>query len=178
MMANLQAVAHGRLLSLDGMDGRATPSGFVDALNRHLHGRFGDYRYATMIYGEYDSRSKVLRYVNAGHCAPIVISESGELTKLTEGDLPVGLFPDVVYRELEIQLSSGSAIVLYTDGLTDALSAMGEEFGEHRVMSCLRSMSNIRNSESICTLLAEAVIEWAKGVEQFDDTTILVLSAE
>jgi serine phosphatase RsbU (regulator of sigma subunit) len=90
MMANLQAVAHGRLLG--GSHGRPAPDTFVAALNRDIRGRFGDNRYATMFYGEFDSRSRVLRYVSAGHCSPIFLSEAGEAKALPGGDLPVGLF--------------------------------------------------------------------------------------
>jgi serine phosphatase RsbU (regulator of sigma subunit) len=178
MMTHLQAVAHGRMLTLDDTNRRPSPGAFVTALNRDLLGRFGDHRYATMFYGEYDSRSKVLRYVNAGHCRPIFISEAGEAAALPGGDLLVGLFPEATYQEFQVTLSSGCAIVVYSDGLTDALNSNGEEFGEERVMSCCRSLPKGANAETICKILSGRVVEWAAGVEQFDDTTILVLSVE
>jgi len=124
MMANLQAVAHGRLLG--GSNGRPAPDKFVTALNRDIRGRFGDNRYATMFYGEFDSHSGILRYVSAGHCPPIFISEAGEATILPEGDLPVGLFADAAYQEHRVTVSRGCAIVVYTDGVTDALNSHGE----------------------------------------------------
>jgi serine phosphatase RsbU (regulator of sigma subunit) len=178
MMAHLQALAHGRLLPLGENNARPTPDAFVTVLNRDLKGRFGNNRYATMFYGEFDSQSNVLRYVNAGHCPPILISEAGEATKLTAGDLPVGLFPQVRYQELRVTLSKGCVLVVYTDGLTDALNSEGEEFGEERLMNCCASLPKGVNAEDICMLLSRTVVEWAAGVEQFDDTTILVLSVE
>jgi sigma-B regulation protein RsbU (phosphoserine phosphatase) len=178
MMAHLQALAHGRLLPLDGNNTRPTPDAFVTALNRDLRGRFGNNRYVTMFYGEFDSGSKLLRYVNAGHCPPILISESGEATKLTGGDLPVGLFAEIRYQELRLSLSKGSTLVVYTDGVTDALNSKGEEFGEERLMSCCRALPKGANAKAISRLLSAAVVEWAADVEQFDDTTILVLSVE
>jgi serine phosphatase RsbU (regulator of sigma subunit) len=178
MMAHLQAVTHGRMLTLDETNTRPSPHAFVTALNRDLRGRFGDHRYATMFYGEFDSHRKVLRYINAGHCPPIFISEAGEATTLPGGDVPVGLFPEITYQELQVTLSSGCAIVVYSDGVTDALNSHGEEFGEERVMSCCRSLPKGANAEAICKLLSGRVIEWAASVEQFDDTTILVLSVE
>ena len=120
-MANLQAVAHGRLLG--GTHGRPAPGAFVTALNRDIRGRFGDNRYATMFYGEFDSHSGVLRYVSAGHCPPIFISEAGKATVLPGGDLPVGLFADAAYQERRVTVSRGCAIVVYTDGATDALNS-------------------------------------------------------
>jgi serine phosphatase RsbU (regulator of sigma subunit) len=178
MMAHLQALAHGRLLPLDGNNTRPAPGAFVTALNRDLRGRFGNNRYATMFYGEFDTQRKILRYINAGHCPPILISEAGKATKLSAGDLPVGLFPEIRYQELQVTLSKGCALVVYTDGVTDALNSLGEEFGETRLLSCCNSLPQGANAEAICVLLSRRVVEWAAGVEQFDDTTILVLSVE
>jgi serine phosphatase RsbU (regulator of sigma subunit) len=178
MMAHLQAVAHGRLLSLGEPNRRLSPDAFVTGLNRDLRGRFGDNRYATMFYGEFDSATKILRYINAGHCPPILISEAGEATTLHGGDVPVGLLPGIEYQELQVTLSSGSSVVVYSDGVTDALNSHGEEFGEERIISCCTSLPKGASAEEICMLLSGSVVEWAAGVEQFDDTTILVLAVE
>jgi serine phosphatase RsbU (regulator of sigma subunit) len=178
MMAHLQALARGRLVPCNGSSTRLPPDAFVTALNGDLRGRFGSSRYATMFYGEFDSKSKVLRYINAGHCPPILISGAGEATTLGAGDLPIGLFPDVQYQELRVSLSTGCALVVYTDGVTDALNSQGEEFGETRLMSCCASLPKGANAKAISMFLSRAVAEWADGVEQFDDTTILVLSVE
>ena len=177
MMAHLQALVHGRLVASDEMR-RPAPSGFVAALNEEFRGRFGDNRYATMFYGEFDGHSKILRYVNAGHCPPILISEGSEPKKLSAGDLPVGLIPEVTYQELRITLSKGSAVIVYTDGLTDALNSQGEEFGECRLMSVCKSLPKGAKPETICQLLSSKVSEWSAGVEQLDDTTILVLTVD
>jgi serine phosphatase RsbU (regulator of sigma subunit) len=177
MMAHLQALAHGRLLPLND-DHRPAPDVFVTALNRGIQGRFGNNRYLTMFYGEFNPQSKILRYINAGHCPPILVSKAGEATKLTGGDMPVGLFPDIRYNELRVTLPRGCALVVYTDGLTDALNYQGEEFGEERLIRCCNSLPQGASAEAICTLLSKRVVEWAAGVEQFDDTTILVLSVE
>lgn len=176
MMAHLQAVAHGRMLALDQSSARLSPSAFAAMLNFDLCGRFGDSRYATMFYGEYDSTTGTLRYVNAGHCSPILISPTGEVTVLQGGDLPVGIFPETTYRELRITLSSGSAIVVYSDGLIDALNSKGEEFGEERLVNYCRLLPKGAPAEAICTSLSQHVSEWSAGAEQFDDTTILVLT--
>jgi sigma-B regulation protein RsbU (phosphoserine phosphatase) len=178
MMAHLQALAHGRLLPLNQDQPRPAPDAFVTALNRDLQGRFGNNRYATMFYGEFNSQSKILRYVNAGHSPPILITETREVTKLTEGDLPVGLFPEVRYQELRVALSKSDVLVVYTDGVTDAVNSQGEEFGDERLMNCCIALPKGATAEVMCKLLSRAVVDWAAGVEQFDDTTILVLSAE
>jgi sigma-B regulation protein RsbU (phosphoserine phosphatase) len=164
------------MLALEEPRARPSPSAFAAMLNRDLCGRFGDNRYATMFYGEYDSSTQLLRYFNAGNCPPILISAAGEVTVLRDGDLPIGLFSEMAYHEMGITLSRGSVIVVYSDGLIDALNLKGEEFGEARLVSCCRVLPKRASAESICAFLSQRVAEWSDGAEQFDDTTILVLT--
>ncbi len=178
MMANLQAVAHGRLLLLDNANVRPLPDAFVAALNRDISGRFGDNRYATLFYGEFDSQTRILRYVNAGHMPPIFISAEGEVTRLSDGDVPVGMFPDATFQERRVMVPRGCSIVVYTDGVADALNSEGEEFGQERIMHCLSSLPRPIDAEGICKHLAGKVAEWAAGEDRFDDTTILALSVD
>ena len=178
MMANLQAVAHGRLLLFDNGNVRPAPDAFVAALNRDISGRFGDNRYATLFYGEFDSQTHILRYVNAGHTPPILVSAEGQVTRLSDGDLPVGMFPDTTFQERRVMVPGGCSIVVYTDGVSDALNAKGEEFGEERIMHCLTSLPRPMDAEGICKHLAGKVAEWATGAERFDDTTILALAVD
>ena len=178
MMSHLQAMARERLLTADDADRQPKPAAFVDGLNQGLRGRFGNNRYATMFYGELDSRCKVLRYINAGHCAPILISETGEVKTLSGGDLPVGLFPHIRYQEFQLDLSKGGTVIVYTDGVTDALNSEGEEFGEARLIGCCNSLPEGADAQTIGRLLSEDIAMWTAGVEQFDDTTMLVLSVD
>jgi serine phosphatase RsbU (regulator of sigma subunit) len=178
MMAHLQAVAHGRLLLSDNANVRLAPDAFVAALNRDISGRFGDNRYATLFYGEFDSKTKLLRYVNAGHTPPIFISAEGEVTRLSDGDLPVGMFPDATFQERRVMVPGGCSIVVYTDGVADALNSEGEELGEERIMRCLTSLPRPIDAEGICKHLAGKVAEWVAGADRFDDTTILALSVD
>lgn len=175
MIAHLQAVAHGRMLGLEQTSARPPPSAFATILNRDLCGRFGDNRYATMFYGEYDSSTRSLRYINAGQCPPILISAC-EVTVLRDGDLPIGLFSETTYRELRLTLSRGCAIVVYSDGLIDAVNSKGEEFGEERLVSCCMEFPKEVSAESICMSLSQRISEWSVSAEPFDDTTILVLA--
>jgi sigma-B regulation protein RsbU (phosphoserine phosphatase) len=105
-----------------------------------------------------------------------LISATGEVTVLRDGDLPIGLFSEMTYRELRLTLSRGCAIVVYSDGLIDALNSKGEEFGEERLVSCCMQLPKEVSAESICTSLSQRISEWSVGAEQFDDTTILVLA--
>lgn len=178
MMSHLQAMAYDRLLSADQADRTTGPAAFVDGLSRALRGRFGNNRYATMFYGELASRSKVLRYINAGHCPPILISKTGQVQTLTGGDLPVGLFPNVRYQEFQLDLSKGGTVLVYTDGVTDAQNREGKEFGEARLIECCHALPKEADAETIGRLISEKIVLWTEGVDQFDDTTMLVLSVE
>jgi pimeloyl-ACP methyl ester carboxylesterase len=124
-----------------------------------------------VFYGEFDSTKKILRYINAGHCPPILISAAGEAMSLKEGDLPVGLLPGTKYQELQVALPSGSSIVVFSDGVPDAVNLQGEEFGEERIINCCTSLPRGASAEAICMCLFSKVAEWASGVDQFDDTT-------
>lgn len=176
MMANLQAIAHGRLLLFDEARVRPAPDVFVAPLNRDIRGRFGDNRYATLFYGEFDPKTQILRYVNAGHTPPMLVSAEGQVTRLSEGDLPVGMFPDATFQERRVRVPDGCSIVVYTDGVSDALNSDGEEFGEERIIRCLASLPRPVDAEGICKHLAGKVADWAVGADRPDDTTILALS--
>jgi sigma-B regulation protein RsbU (phosphoserine phosphatase) len=121
---------------------------------------------------------RLLRYINAGHSRPLFISADGEVTILPDGDLPIGLFPEVAYEELQISLFSSCAIVVYSDGLIDALNSRGEEFAEEKLLNYCKSLPKGATAREICVSLSQRVSEWSAGVEQFDDITILVLTAD
>jgi sigma-B regulation protein RsbU (phosphoserine phosphatase) len=107
-----------------------------------------------------------------------LISETGEVKTLSGGDLPVGLFPHIMYQELQLDLSKGGTVIVYTDGVTDALNSEGEEFGEARLIGCCNSLPEGTEAQTIGRLLSEKIALWTAGVEQFDDTTVLVLSVD
>jgi serine phosphatase RsbU (regulator of sigma subunit) len=89
MMANLQAVAHAQLGVKTGGPA-AQPAQFVEALNQQFAGRFGDNRYATLFWVEYDMPNAELTYVNAGHPSPILIDSNGEIERLDSGKFRSG----------------------------------------------------------------------------------------
>jgi len=161
MMANLQALAQARLSA-------APPAEFVELLNKQIAGRFGDNRYATLFWGQYNVHTAVLTYVNAGHPAPILIHPGGGIERLDSDNFPVGMFADASYAAKVASLSPGSRLVIFTDGLTDAQNAAQEEFGEDRVIECCRSAADAKG-------IIQAMAEWSAGTEQFDDTTVIVL---
>ena len=116
--------------------------------------------------------------MNAGHTPPILISAEGEVTRLSDGDVPVGMFPDATFQEHRVIVPRGGSLVVYTDGVSDALNSEGEEFGEERVTRCLASLPRPIDAEGLCKHLVGKVAEWTAGAHRSDDTTILALSVD
>lgn len=177
MMSNLQALARSYLSSPSTRNGDSSPAAFASMINDAIGGRFGSNRYGTMFYGEFDSTSRQLHYVNAGHPPPLLISPAGAVTVLRDGDLPVGMFAGAVYQNLGVKLTDGSALVVYTDGVTDAPNCAGETFGEERLVSFCGALPPRMSANQIAEAITAAVSNWANGGDQFDDITVLVLVA-
>ncbi len=174
MMANLQAVARAHLG--DRIDNpEAEPAHFVQIVNQQLVGRFGDNRYASLFWAEYNARTAVLTYVNAGHPSPILIHSNGEVERLDSAGVPIGMFANAQYTAGKLQMRPGSRLVIFTDGLTDAQNAREEEFGDERLIDCCRTTAAGIDAKGVARRLMEAVAEWSVGTEQFDDITVVVM---
>jgi serine phosphatase RsbU (regulator of sigma subunit) len=169
MMANLQAVA--RALLGDGMNGLD----FVELLNQRLTGRFGDNRYATLFWAEYDTKTAVLTYVNAGHPSPILIRSTSEIESLNSDGVPVGMFAKTEYVARNLEMHPGNRLIIFSDGLTDAQNASEQDFGESRLMDSCRSIPSDTDAKGVADRVMGAVTDWSVGTEQFDDMTIVVL---
>src|SRR5580658_10398414 len=115
----------------------ASPAAVVDAVNRQVHSSSLDDRFATLFYGVFDEATHTLRYVNAGHNSPMVIRRDHSVTPLEPTGPPVGIFPDSSYQESTVQLSSGDLVVAYTDGMVEAMSPEGEEWGTKGLLTAV-----------------------------------------
>jgi predicted permease len=145
-------------------------------MNRFLYASTATSSYATFFYGQLDFRSRRLCYVNAGHNPPYLvrrIDASVEITELSVGGTVLGLFPDVVYENGNIDLRPGDLLVAFTDGVTEALNVAGEEFGEERLKDLLRGAVHA-SAEEISSTLAHRIREWIAGTEQYDDVTFVI----
>ena len=135
--------------------------------------------FVTLFVGVLDLPTGHLRYCNAGHELPIMIrtqNSKAEISNLeAKPHLPVGLFEDFEYEMQTIQMQPGSALFLYTDGLTEARNAKGKLFGRDRVGQMIAEAGTTNPRQ-----LVEAAIEcWQKFIgetEQSDDLTLLALS--
>lgn len=168
LMANVQALL--RTLSETGL----SPSEVCQRLNHHLHQVTDASKFATFFYAEWCAVERRLRYVNAGHCPPVLLgSLSGR--QLSEGGFPLGMFPGAEFQTGEVMLQAGDLLVLYSDGITEALSKTGEEFGERRLQVVIERHSDKTLAE-IQSGVLHAVRGWA-GEELEDDMTLLMVRA-
>ena len=168
LMSSLQAV----LRTLAGA-GRS-PDEVCSRLNLHLHEVTAGGRFATICYAEWNPAQRRLRYINAGHNAPILLS-SAPSRRLDPGGPPLGLFPDCKLVVGEVILQPGNLIVLYSDGLTEAGIDRGSEFGESQLEALVAAHADRPLAEIQQRVLA-AVRQWA-GDELEDDLTLLLVRA-
>jgi len=153
----------------------------VAGLNRYacahsLDGR----RFTTAFFAEIDPATRILRYINAGHNAPMLRRASGRTERLEAGGLPLGIPvegpSDGRYESAEIKLEAGDLLVIFTDGLVEAVNAAGEEFGEAGIFPILNSQPR-QNAEATLKALMAEVDCFVGMARQHDDVTCLVLRA-
>jgi hypothetical protein len=144
-------------------------------MNRFLHQSTGASHYATFFYAQLDERGRRLRYVNAGHNPPLLV-RGADVTELHAGGTVLGLFPEIECQEAALDLRPGDLLVAFTDGVTEARSPSGEEFGEARLEELLRAAAGLSAGE-VLERLAAAMREWIGGAEQHDDLTVVVVAA-
>ena len=86
------------------------------------------------------------------------------------------MFGSAKYSSRELCLDKGAVLVIFSDGLTDGLNVRGEEFGDERLLQCCRKIEAGAEAKDIAEMLTHAAAEWSAGVEQFDDTTLVVIA--
>ena len=145
----------------------------IGVVNRQAHGSSLEDRYATLFYGVFDEQTRVLRYVNAGHNPPLVIRRDGRVEWLTTGGAPVGMFPDWNYEEGSVRLDSGDMVVAYTDGVMEATSPDGEEWGVEGLRR-VAAENRTRSADCVVHATFESLDEFSHG-QQTDDATLVVL---
>ncbi|HLN01681.1 MAG TPA: SpoIIE family protein phosphatase [Bryobacteraceae bacterium] len=145
----------------------------VQRISRFLNERTEGGKYATIFYCLLD-RGGRLNYINAGQCAPILLSHQGSFEYLEATSMPVGLLPQADFVMQERQLAPGDRLVLYTDGVTEAQNARNEFFGRKR----LRELAVSHASDNGATLhqaILGAVNAFVDSAPQADDITLVVI---
>jgi sigma-B regulation protein RsbU (phosphoserine phosphatase) len=131
--------------------------------------------FVTLFYGVLDPRRKTLTYVNAGHNPPLILGRSGgDVVMLEAKGNALGIMPDMNFEEKEITLRQGDILVLFTDGVTEAVNRRNEMFGQERLAKLVVENKNLSAKELI-NKIEQSVLEFGEGQPQFDDLTLLAV---
>lgn len=170
LMSNLQAAARAFATEV------AEPADLCAQVNRILCGRIAEGRFISFFYCIADTALGTLTYANAGHYPPIVVHADGSVERLERGGAVLGVFTDAAYEQGQISISSGDRIVCYTDGVTEANSERGEEYGEDRLMAAIVA-NRACSAPALQARLADEVAAFTNGAFQ-DDATLIVLAID
>jgi sigma-B regulation protein RsbU (phosphoserine phosphatase) len=172
MLASLiQGTAH----ASDWTHSAADHNAATEQLNRLLCERASQERFASLFWGYFDAGSGLLRYVNCGHCAPLLFRAGGEsVSRLCDGGPVLGLLPQARVEQGVERLEPGDVMVLYSDGVIEAANANGEEFGEHRLIAAVESAMHAETSE-IRDRILRSVREFTGSDVLDDDQTLLAI---
>jgi phosphoserine phosphatase RsbU/P len=135
-------------------------------------------RFTTAFLAEIDPATREMRYVNAGQNAPVLLRASGQIERLETGGPPLGLplftADESAYPSARTELHPGDLLFIFTDGVAEAVSQSGDEYGESRLISCLQSAASATAAEILNRVMAD-VNAFAAQARQHDDITCLAL---
>jgi sigma-B regulation protein RsbU (phosphoserine phosphatase) len=134
----------------------------------------GGLRFTTALLAEFDPASRTLNYINAGHNAPVLRRSSGAVERMTNGGLPLGIQAEARYEAGNAILQTGDWLVIFTDGLVEAVNHRDEEYGEERMLSVLQAGVTATPEEMLGRMMSD-VDAFVGPTPQHDDITCLVV---
>jgi sigma-B regulation protein RsbU (phosphoserine phosphatase) len=150
-----------------------TPAQMLSAINTSLTERKIAAQYVSLLYAVWDDEQRIMRMANSGAPRPIFCSDArAEVVQAT--GLPAGLFEDAQYEEVTINAVPGDLFVFFSDGIVDAVSPKGEQFGRARVERVVTSSCNFSAAQVVDSIF-DAVEDHTKGLSAFDDETVVAL---
>lgn len=170
LMSNLQAAV--RATGTENVQ----PLELAEKLNRIAAVNLSLGKFITFFYGVLESDGKRLSYTNAGHTLPILMRRDGTHVRLEQGGTALGVVAEARYGQGTVELQTGDRLVLFTDGVTEAVSPLDEEFSDERLLALLRESQSMSAVELQKTIL-NAVKEFSGGALR-DDVTLIVVAVE
>jgi len=166
MSALMQGMFASHALLADG------PAAAVANMNKALCRRGLESRFVTLMFGVVGSDGQ-LTYCNAGHNPPMVIGKRG-LRHLEAGGPVVGLLEFAPYGQETVRLDSGDTIIIFSDGVSEALNTEGEEFGDARLQAIAMSLAEATAQTIVDRIIADVRV-FTRGAAQSDDITVMVI---
>ncbi len=167
LMANLQANLRSQL-ALAG----ECPATFLKTVNETFFDNTVDSAYSTVFFAEYDDEKRVIRYANCGHLPGLLLRAGGEVEHLCPTGTVLGMFREWDGHLGECRLEAGDTVALYTDGVTEACNAEGQEFGQKGLVRALKRRRKLGAKATVDGVLDE-LQKYSAG-EQGDDITLIV----
>ena len=168
LMANLQATLRGQTL-LD-----APPGECLHRSNKLLYQSTSPEKFATLFYGILDTKHHSLAFSNAGHDNPFVMNQGVQKARLNAGGIPLGMMEEFSFEDDSVSLALGDTIILYSDGIPEAMNGDEDFFGEEQLAALLA-----RHHSLTCAGLMEKILESVKSftgtTPQSDDMTLVVV---
>ncbi|HEY9284875.1 MAG TPA: SpoIIE family protein phosphatase, partial [Pyrinomonadaceae bacterium] len=159
-----------------GTDEGCVVSRMAVSINDQLCRSTDSNRFVTAFVALYDDASRRLRYTNAGHNAPLLVRASGEVERLEAGGTVLGAFEWAAYEEGSVALERGDLLLLYSDGITEAQDAAGDEYDDERLTAFARANRALA-AEELCAAIFREIDDWTGGRERGDDQTVVILKA-
>ena len=153
------------------------PAEILEEVNGLLHPDNEALLFVTMIFGCYDPATGEIEYAQAGHNQPVLCSQTSGVAYEPYGGSPIGPFPMAQCATFRTRLDPGDCLILYTDGITEAMNASKQLYGEARLLEFANTVPK-QQAKHIATSLRQDVAAFVDGAEQSDDITILVLRRE
>src|SRR5687768_10957761 len=144
------------------------PSKTITRVNLALYRRGIESRFVTLMYGVLEPGGRLI-YTNAGHNPPLIIGASG-VRRLECGGPIVGLFEAASYEEETVQLAPGDWLIVFSDGISEAMSSTGDEYGEPRIIECIQRNATLDPPRLLEALFSD-VRDFTRGAAQSDDIT-------
>jgi sigma-B regulation protein RsbU (phosphoserine phosphatase) len=167
LMSNLQAAV--RAFAQEAV----SPASINNSVNRLLCRNMAAGRFATFCYARIETASRRIVYSNAGHNPPLLVRANGSVEKLGDGGMVLGVFPDNQYDQSELTLNGGDRLLFYTDGITEARSPDGEEYGEDRLAEAAVAVRT-GSAEAVKDAVLANVNTFTDGKFE-DDATLIVV---
>lgn len=168
LMANLQAS-----LRSQTYNGNSVME-CIARCNHHLFQSTSPEKFATLFYGILDLQTNTLTYCNAGHEPPFLLSEGEQPERLKEGGTMVGIMDIFPFQQAQVTFKPGDMLIVYSDGVSEAMNADKEQFGEARLSGSIAE-NRCAGAGQVIDQLVKAVRAHAGSAPQYDDITALVV---
>jgi sigma-B regulation protein RsbU (phosphoserine phosphatase) len=171
LMSNLQACLRGQAVINRSVKDTVTKSNIM--LSRFMDpGKF-----ITLFYGILNLEDKTFTYTNAGHNFPFLLDKEGKVKTLEKGGTVLGILKDAGYDEETVQLEPANLLLMYTDGITEAINAEEEMFEEERLLALLQDNSSL-SAQQLSDKIVEDVLRFCGTTPQADDITLVLMKTQ